>query len=58
MRLSLEHYGKTVVVELEQEDLTIEQVRDELLIPVLLGAGFHPTNVNELFFETGVEDPI
>lgn len=30
---------------------TIWDLRDEVLIPLLLAAGFHHTTVNDLFFE-------
>ena len=51
MKITLEHYDKTIAVETKADDLTIDQVRDDLLIPVLLGAGFDDQNVNDLFFE-------
>lgn len=36
-------------VEIAADGVDINTVRDELLIPLLLAAGFHPDTVNELF---------
>ena len=53
MKIILEQpsYKKVVTIETEADDLTITDIRDELLIPALLAVGFHPNNVQELFFD-------
>jgi len=35
--------------ECKGDDLTIDEVRDDLVIPMLLAFGFHPDNVNGIF---------
>jgi len=55
MKIILEQpsYKKVVTIETEADDLTITDIRDELLIPALLALGFHPQNVQDLFFDEG-----
>ena len=61
MRITLEgtesESGRTVSVAAAIDSLTIEELRDELLIPLLLAWGYQPANVGELFgdYEETVE---
>jgi hypothetical protein len=56
MKLTLSHYTSTITVEVDHDDLSITDVRDELLIPLLNGAGFSPENVHSLFFEEKLDE--
>lgn len=53
MKITLEQpsYKKIIVIQSQSDDLTIMDVRDELLIPALLALGYHPQNVQDLFFD-------
>lgn len=51
MDVTLSYYNKTYSISTDIDDLNLDQVRDEILIPLLLAAGFHPSNVNDLFFD-------
>jgi len=51
MKLTLEQYEIKTIVETPNDDLTLTEVIDVLVIPVLLGAGFNCENVAELFEE-------
>lgn len=51
MKVSLEHYGKTYTIDVGHDDLDIVDVRDSILVPLLICAGFSPKNVQDLFFD-------
>lgn len=50
LKLTFEHYGVTSSIAIDRDDLTIEELRDELLIPLIRSAGWADENINELFF--------
>lgn len=50
-KITLENQYGTYSIEAKQPTKTIQEVRENLLIPVLLAAGFGEKTVNELFFE-------
>lgn len=50
-KLSLESEYGTVSIEVPGDDLDIEEMREKLLIPLLLGAGYQSNSVNDLFFD-------
>ena len=47
--LTLQNCDGTYTIEVPKEDLNIESVVDELIKPVLLAAGYHSKNVEEVF---------
>jgi len=50
-KITLETQYGSYSIETVQDNLNIEQMRDDLLSPLLLAAGFHWRNVDELFFD-------
>jgi hypothetical protein len=54
MKVSATAYGKRITIEIDHDELGIEGIRDEILIPLLFGLGYHQKNVNDLFFEEKV----
>ena len=51
MRIEAKLYDFTYTIETSYDDLDLEAVRDDMLIPLLLALGFHPDSVNDLFFD-------
>ena len=47
MKLTLEHYDTKVCVEVAHDDVTIDSLIRDMVVPVLLGAGFHEDGVLE-----------
>lgn len=50
MKVSMECYGKKVTVEVS-DGIDLYDLRDDVLIPLLVAFGFHADSVNELFYE-------
>jgi len=49
MKLSLERYGVKVTVDTDHDDLTLDDVIDNLVKPLLCAAGFHHNSIMEWF---------
>jgi hypothetical protein len=50
MKITLEsEYGK-YEIEVPGNDLDVNDVVESLLKPVMLAAGYHPDNVNDVFY--------
>jgi hypothetical protein len=41
MKITLEHYNTKHTVEIDRDDLTIDEVLEELVEPVMQSAGYH-----------------
>ncbi len=52
MKLILKHHDITVTIEKENEDLDINDCFEDLIIPALLGIGYHPDTVNSYLNNT------
>lgn len=58
MRITIEstnsepQFSNKVSIETPIDGYTIDEFRDELLMPALIAYGWHETTVNELFFDT------
>jgi len=51
VKVSFENRHGSYIIETKQPTETIQEVRDNLLVPLLCAAGFSEKLVNELFFE-------
>jgi len=51
MKLSASHYDSTITISCNNDDLTLDQCRDTLIIPMLVALGYDPESVQELFFD-------
>lgn len=60
MELTMRHYGQQVQIAIDRDDLSIWEMRDELLIPLLAAMGYSPALVEDLFAldATVLHDPI
>lgn len=64
MKLTLTHYDTTITIESEDDGLTGDQFIDELVRPLMLAAGYHPSTVADALNEdppsvpkTAFDDP-
>ena len=55
MKLTLESYGKLVSIETESDDLTIDEVFEELVEPAVLAAGFQRKSIDN-YYENSQRD--
>lgn len=51
MKVTFEHYGRSYTIDVGHDDLDIVEVRDSILVPLLICAGFSLKNVQDLFFD-------
>lgn len=55
MKITLEQpeYKTKITIDVEQEDLTVEEVIDELFVPAMIAMGYQPKSIKK-FIETDV----
>ena len=55
-KLTLENCYGVYSVEIPEEDFTVEDVVDELMVPVLLSAGYSRNGIDEIFYPECCQD--
>lgn len=50
MKVTAEYYDVKVEISMERDDLTITEMVDELIYPLLLGMGYNFENVNKVLY--------
>ncbi len=48
---NVEHDQPTVTVEVDDDDLTVTQVMEMMILPALQGMGFYPESIKKYFGE-------
>ena len=51
MKITLKHYDQEITIENEHDDLSIDNIMQDLIRPLLLAAGFQPKSIAEYFEE-------
>ena len=49
MKITIKHYNKTISLETENDDLTMDNLISEIIIPMLKAMGFAEKTINEYF---------
>ncbi len=51
MKVTLEHYDRKIIIEIGRDDLEVSEVMDDIIKPLLLGAGYSIHSLNDILGE-------
>lgn len=51
MKLTIQHYDKTFSIETDHEDLSFDEMMDDILRPALIATGWSPALWEQYFME-------
>ena len=58
MKITVEHYDKKIIIENDYDDLTMDEVMDDFIRPLLAAIGYHQDLIDDYIGECDCEEDI